>query len=244
MQRFVFGVCVSLLVIAGWAGQATADVFRPTTDGAELSSPNRRSLGSRCPNCNAGGLGGLYLLMPEQVATTAQPYPTLHWYQPTLGENRIQVNLYRYDADSQTVTAFFQLSEVVTGEPGIASLTLSAETGMAPLAVGETYYWEVLFFCEPDSCRAELHTQGWVQRIQVDDATARQLAEASLSNQVAIAAQSGLWLEAVTGLTTLLRQQPDDPDLQRRWVELLASVGLEELADEPLLPATHSDLPG
>ena len=74
-----------------------------------------------------------------------------------------------------------------------------------------------------------------MQRVAIDEATAQQLANAPLSEQVEIAAENGLWLEAVTGLATLLRTQPDDPDLQRRWTDLLASVGLEVLADEPLL---------
>ncbi|MEO1590788.1 MAG: DUF928 domain-containing protein [Cyanobacteria bacterium J06632_22] len=236
MPRFVFGCCLALLALLGVAEQATTEVFRPTVDGADLPLSTRRSVMSRCPMCNAGGLGGLYLLAPMQVATTTAAYPTLHWYQPTQGENRITVSLHQYDPEQETLSHLFHTSFVVTGEPGIAALPLSADLGMSPLVIGETYYWEVMFFCEPDSCRADHYAQGWVQRIEVDAATAQQLAAASPSERVEIAANAGLWLEAVTGLATLLRQRPEDPDLQRRWAELLASVGLEVLTEEPLLP--------
>ena len=215
-------------------------MFRPLNDVRELPGPARDSTGSspRCAHVcrdGFGGLGQLYLLMPPDIATTAAAYPTLYWYQPTAGRNRIEVNLYQYDAVRDEVAFRFNTAAVISGEPGIAALPLADQIGVAPLAVGEIYYWEVLFFCDPDSCDADRYAWGWLQRVEVDAATAQQLADASLSEQVAIAVEAGLWLEAVAGLTTLIRQQPEAPDLQRRWAELLDSVGLEALTDEPLL---------
>jgi len=247
MSRGVFGcswVLVTLTALLGLTEQAMAEVFRPVFEGNELMQPVRDSQAarSRCgASCNGlfGGLGDLYLLMPPQVATTTAAYPTLYWYQPTAGTNRIEVNLYQYDPENEAETGQFspvlKTQAIVSGEPGITALSLSEATDLEPLTVGETYYWEVMFFCDPASCDADKHVWGWVQRVELDAATAQQLASASLTEQVAIAADAGLWFEAVTGLVTLLREQPNDPDLHQRWTELLVSVGLEVLADEPLM---------
>ncbi|MEL6136548.1 MAG: DUF928 domain-containing protein [Cyanobacteria bacterium J06628_6] len=243
MRRAVFWGTWGLLtaISLGCVPPAQAEVFRPPPETINaVQNQYRYSLRSRCPACSGGGLGLVYLLLPETIAATAHPYPTLYWYTPTLGENKITVNLYHVvedEAGDESLTPVYQTTYVISGEPGIASLSLSADTGMPPLRVGERYYWEVLFFCEPDSCSAELMAYGWLQRVDVDETLQHQLATLPLSEQVLVAAEAGLWFEATHALAALLRQQPDDPELQRRWIELLGSVGLESLAGEPFLPS-------
>ncbi|MEO0605932.1 MAG: UvrD-helicase domain-containing protein, partial [Myxococcota bacterium] len=123
---------------------------------------------------------------------------------------------------------------VVTGEPGIAALPLSADLGMSPLVIGETYYWEVMFFCEPDSCRADHYAQGWVQRIEVDAATAQQLAAADPSPATAARWVTSVGHPALVALSRLTAPSGGGPFVQRQLLPFLERFEAPSQHDDPL----------
>ena len=66
---------------------------------------------------------------------------------------------------------------------------------------------------------------GWVQRI---------LPKSSTTNQIDTAAPEG-WYDAVNNLANRLIASPQDTKLRQEWTDLLKSVGLQNLAQEPLI---------
>lgn len=201
-------------------------------DSTELFPTRRESGLYRC-GCNGGGLGQVILLLPDQgIASTIREYPTFHWYTPTLGENQVRFTLQEVDIASDTWEYIYSSTMRISGEPTIHSLTLPSETDLPPLEVGKTYLWSVEFACDPDQCHRDRVASGWIQRIELDPTVRAQLEVASRSDQVTLAADNGLWLDAYDTLAQLLAENPGDESLRSRWVELLTSVSLEILIED------------
>jgi hypothetical protein len=57
----------------------------------------------------------------------------------------------------------------------------------------------------------------------------------ALLEQAALYAKVGIWYDSLSLLAQLKQTQPSDNTFAANWVELLDSVGLEEIATQPLL---------
>jgi Domain of Unknown Function (DUF928) len=219
-----------------FAPPARAESFNPPLGRSASSLTGyRQSSAARC-GCTGGGLHAVILLLPEDgTALTTEAYPTFQWYVPTEGENRVEFSLYEVDLEQNIFNPVYQTSFHTTGEPGIASYQLPAGTALPPLTQNKLYYWEVGFFCDPNDCEADLMANGWVRRIDPHALLESQLERATLSERATLAAANGLWLDASGTLARLLQENPDDTQLQARWQELLNSVELDMLSDQPFI---------
>jgi hypothetical protein len=65
---------------------------------------------------------------------------------------------------------------------------------------------------------------------------AQALTTAATEEKPDIYAKAGIWYEAVATLIKLRQEQPQNVALLNQWQTLLKSVGLEKIADQPLLP--------
>ncbi|MEM9503724.1 MAG: DUF928 domain-containing protein [Cyanobacteria bacterium P01_E01_bin.43] len=103
------------------------------------------------------------------------------------------------------------------------------------LEAGDRYHWQVAVFCNPVSEEGDLQIEGWVERQVPDEDLLAALEMASESEKVALYASNGYWFDVVNQLATLQTEAPEDADLQARWAELLESVDLEHLANQPFV---------
>jgi hypothetical protein len=62
--------------------------------------------------------------------------------------------------------------------------------------------------------------------VQLDTATSRELP--------LIYANAGIWHETLTTLVKLRQENPRDEELENYWINILRSVGLNDIAQEPL----------
>jgi hypothetical protein len=109
--------------------------------------------------------------------------------------------------------------------PGIVSISLplSAKTS---LETGKFYHWYLTLKCKGSTSNTpDIEMDGWVQRT---------LHKPSTTNQIDTAAPEG-WYDAVNNLANRLIASPQDTKLKQEWTDLLKSVGLENLAQEPLI---------
>jgi hypothetical protein len=131
--------------------------------------------------------------------------------------------------------------EVLSRQP----LQLSGEAGFfrlpypehfPALAVGEPYRWEFIVPCTSDPLYT-IALSGIVQRVNVSDALANQLAQMTVDNvrrRAMLYATAGIWPEALTTIMQARQDYPDNLAIAADWRSFLASVGLEELAEIPL----------
>lgn len=168
---------------------------------------------------------------PDMRGLTVEPKPTLFFYLPALVGSEVAFSL-----KDENGFDLYQTTLPIPQNPGIVSIKMPED---APsLEVGETYRWSFGIVCETfraGNIPEVVFVSGEIQRIQPDDDLSQKLAQAQPLEQAAIYAKYGIWFESLATLATLRQQQPENFTLASHWRELLDSVGLEEVADQPFV---------
>ncbi|MGF1458324.1 MAG: DUF928 domain-containing protein [Leptolyngbyaceae cyanobacterium] len=218
------------LTIIGHGAMALAAPYVPP---AGLGAPGRReSAGTR--GCGFGNPANLIALMPESnVGLTTAAYPRFYWYMPLSQAQFVRFTLTQVDDTDAAIATLYEAKVTVTGEAGIVSLQLPETVSLLPLVAGERYRWQVSAFCNPQSENGDLQIAGWIERRLPESGLTDELASASDLEAAALYARNGYWFDAVDALAAVRMTDPDTETLQDEWTELLSSVGLEALADQP-----------
>lgn len=195
---------------------------------------NRESGGTRGPECVESNRSVIALVPAEGMATTVAKYPTVFWYMPPTKASSAEFVL--QDGNGRIIySAKYALGQSEEGAvrlPGIMSLTIPALATLAPLEIGQDYYWQLALVCNELDRSADLVVGGGIQRIERDLILERRIQEATPQEKVGFYARQGLWYETLQTLVELRREAPDDPELARAWDKLLNSVNLEVIAEE------------
>ena len=180
---------------------------------------------------------GLTSLFPDDdLGYTTNGYPAFQWYMPSNNASHVEFNLYEVVGEEEDIfQPVYQTTFVPNPEAGIATLQLPQEAGLSPLSPDNYYYWSVDVYC-PDDAAAAMTADGFVERLVLDPTLAVALDNSSGLDRAAIAAENSLWFDATQALTEQLQAQPDDQQVLASWRTLLESIGLENIADAPLLP--------
>ncbi|WP_242072184.1 DUF928 domain-containing protein [Nostoc sp. FACHB-110] len=124
----------------------------------------------------------------------------------------------------------------VTATQGILSYTLPAD--FSGLEVGKKYRWRFSLLCDQTGGdrSADPVASGWIERVEPSATITKQLQTATNKQRVLIYAENGYWHDTLKALADLRAANPNDLTLLRDWDDLLLSVGLEEIANRPLIP--------
>lgn len=231
----IFATTVGLTVMA-----ASAEAF-PTYTPKPRGIPNIRVSGGT----RSGGLGcisdpqapQLTSIFPEDdLGYTTDEYPAFQWYVPSNNASHVEFNLYEViDEDAGIFQPVYQTAFAPDAMAGIATLQLPQQVGLAPLTSDNYYYWSVEVYC-PDETTAVMTAEGFVQVLEPEPELASALANSDGIDRAAIAAENSVWFDATRALTDHLQEQPNDLQAIIGWQTLLKSVGLENIAEAPLLP--------
>ncbi|MBH8566321.1 DUF928 domain-containing protein [Nostoc sp. CENA67] len=118
---------------------------------------------------------------------------------------------------------------------GIMSYTLPAD--FPGLKVGQKYSWRFSLLCDPTGGdrSGDPVTSGWIQRVQPTATVTQQLQTATNRQRVFIYADNGYWNDTLKTLADLRATNPSDLTLLRDWVDLFKSVGLDAIANQPII---------
>ncbi|MDB9528398.1 DUF928 domain-containing protein [Oscillatoria sp. CS-180] len=223
---------LTLLLVIGTSATALAAPYVPPSG---IGAPGRReSAGTR--GCLFGNPSNLVALAPEEnMGWTTQAYPRFYWYLPTNQASFVEFTLAKAIADSDTVEDIYSTRFDITGDAGIMSLELPATASIPPLQTGDRYRWQVTIFCNPEAEEGELSIYGWIERRLPEDNLADQLELASEIEKADLYATNGYWFDAVDQLVSLSGSMQENIEIQTRWVELLDSVQLGNLVEQPVL---------
>jgi hypothetical protein len=149
--------------------------------------------------------------------------PTLWFYVPytagVSGEFVLTQN------DRLRYKAQFKLSKT----PGIVSIELPAST--QPLELDQTYRWYFSISCAPEDEPVSAFVSGWIKRVKLDSTLERKLENVALPENIELYTQQNLWYDALDLLAKQQKGKPNNPD----WRSLLESIGLSNVANEPVL---------
>ncbi|MBW4473665.1 MAG: DUF928 domain-containing protein [Stenomitos rutilans HA7619-LM2] len=104
------------------------------------------------------------------------------------------------------------------------------------LEVGKQYHWFVTTLCDATSGLSGSPTvEGWVERSTPDVALTKALQKTLPGNRPALYAEAGIWQETLASLADLQHKYPQNSKFLNDWREALQSVGLTNVASEPLV---------
>lgn len=202
----------------------------PLPPDQDAPSGRRQGGASRCSDCENNVLP-LTALVPGDrsksfLALTALEYPTFWFYVPASSGDRPVEFVLQDEQDNYIYKTTFATS----GTPaGIISIPLPPTA--RPLEIGKQYHWTLSIQERSNS----VFVQGFVQRVALNSTLMSQLKVATPKERIALYAANGIWQDTLTLLAELRRSHPQDYTLAPEWVNLLRSVGLDNIATKPVV---------
>lgn len=194
--------------------------------------PNRtRSGGSLSGDTCTTAQQPLTALVPvENPVLTTAAHPTFLFHVPYSSE-QVQYGEFSVLVGPQETTRLYQTRFTLPAGPGIVSLRLPDAPEYA-LKEGMFYHWYFKLFCNGNSANsANLQVDGWVQRVALTPDRQRQIALASPE----------VWYDSVAQVAARLSSTPEDSSLQSQWRNLLQSIDLTNLVQEPFVGAVQPE---
>lgn len=209
-------------------------VFEPPTPGESSPAPLRgrmqrvKPTQESCFNQDAK----ITVLSPySNVITTVSAQPTLFWYIP-----QTKVKTADFVVKDEQDQIVYQTKLALHDTPGVVKLTLP---NTVVLEMGKEYQWQLVLNCGLG--KTETVTGGF-QRTVLTWAQKNQLAAAKQPLKKAeVYAQAGIWQETISIVAQLRQNRPSDRTANTAWQELLESVGLKDIANEPLIECCQAD---
>lgn len=199
---------------------------------ARVGLPGRRVGGGTRGDCNFGEKTLTALIPKNNLGLTVAGHPKFFFYIPQTTDSQ-EVEFVLSD---ETESEVYEKTFKTTGSSGVVSLSLPDS---APLEIGKKYHWYVSVICNAQDRSNDVSIDGWIQRVNTNPTLASKLEKVALGERGAIYAKANLWHEALTTLAELRHSHPHDSTVSAKWTELLQSVGLDNIAQEPLKPITH-----
>ncbi len=213
-------------------------IFKTPPPPPNIGAPSQRKAGGSrgCMDVNVQNMQSknkiLTALAPEYsgsqlvLGLTTQVRPTFWFYVPYKSDSTY-AKLVLEDELNQTI-----YKTPLTGTPGVVSVSLPSTS--EALKIGKRYHWYFNIYCKQDN-QFLTSIEGDVQLQPLNPIVQSQLDKATPQQQVALYAANGIWYEALTTLANLRRTSPQDTNLASDWASLLESVGLQNIAAEPIV---------
>ena len=239
--RTLFAVCLSLQVLSfavplrvRAAEQTQLNpieeqlVFNEAFEPTEGERPNTRGGGARpAPNC-PGNLEAIKPLMPSQnYGLTFEERPSILVNLPTTTARKAWL-IFRDRTGEFEAKAVLAISRT----EGIVRFALPEM--LPPLEVGQTYEWKLAFVCGEEIAVDDPLLTGYVTRITRTPEIERELAQKTEIEQAYWYAEEGYWYDLLLMMARSRQESPDNANLKMLWQSLLTSVGLENIASQPL----------
>ncbi len=244
--RLVIGLTIILnFCLASFSPLVQAETVdgNPNKSRANVDKKERRSVkrrgglpvyriggGSR-GNCLANQ-DQLIALVPENsVSITASTTPQLFFYIPETSQSNLVEFVVRNQQDELVYETFLETGD----RSGIITIELPESISQELQKTNEDYHWYLSMICNRQKRSHDIVVEGWLRRVEINPAIIPKLHNASPLEQASLYQQQGIWHDALSVIAQE-RKNPNYPDTtQAKWNELLNSIGLEELANQPLI---------
>lgn len=167
-------------------------------------------------------------VMPSNhQALTVAEHPTFFVYIP---QTSAQKALFVLRDDNEDY--YYKTTLPMPSKAGVVSFKLPAD---APaLKSGKNYKWSFVLMCSAEIRPDSPWVEGQIQRIE-PNSTNGTLDNLSPLERAAVYGKNGIWYDTLASLAEERRSQPENSTLAADWENLLKSVGLGAIANQPLL---------
>lgn len=189
-----------------------------TPDGQRTPGGTRPELTVACKQTDQP----LTALVPEngKGLTTAEN-PVFWFYVPYAHEDITSIEFSLHDREE--TTTLYRTSLQLTKTPAAIAISLPPSMEHS-LQLNQSYHWYFIVNCKPkEAFENDIVLDGWVTRVQ---------RRPNLESQSEV-----IWYDELTNLAKIYLSEPQNTKVKNDWTKLLKSVGLEGLAQAPLVNA-------
>ena len=221
-------ICLSSLLTLS-LGSFPQLVLAENSNTPRQGLPGRRVGGGSRGNCNFGDKTLTALIPKNNLGVTVAGHPKFFFYIPQTTNSQLVEFVLRDETDRQIYETTFK----TTGTSGVISLSLPNSAPLKALQIGKKYQWYFSIICNAQNRANDVSVDGWIQRVEPSPTLASELEKAAPRERAALYATAGIWHEALTTLAALHHSRPNDSTIATEWAQLLQSVGLDNIAQEP-----------
>lgn len=179
------------------------------------------------------------LTPPTNLGITTNAYPRLAWYIPPSSVRYAELELMS-EQDMLLYRATFRIDGE---EGGIYSLAIPSDASIPPLEADKAYRWTLALYCQSNDQTLDpsfnfgldlgrTSISSYIYRQPTLDQNAR--SNTSWVGQVQADLQDNLWLDAMNTLLQQYCEVSERNQFAEEWQQALDTIGLSELADEPI----------
>jgi hypothetical protein len=205
-------------------------IKKKTPDFSGDGRPGRR-IGGGSRNPGSSDKFPLTALMPEtNWGKTIAAHPTFSFYVPYSLQ---KIGFGEFVLQETEGNDVYRLKLALPENPGIVSFCVPENK--APLETNKLYRWYFKLYDDSQESSTPIFVEGWVQRVATTSDLEKQL-QAAKQEAYSVYANNNLWYDAIALLVELRQAYPGDARIDRAWVELLSSngVNLQTLGREPI----------
>jgi hypothetical protein len=191
--------------------------------------PGRRLGGGTRGECDLNGKNLIAIVPETNLGVTQAAKPNLLFYLPATS----QPKLVEFILQDENFNVIYEKKLTTTKNKGIVKIDLSDDPSLAGLKVGKNYRWFFSIICNRQRRENDIAVEGWVRREVLDYKTAQLLKVATPIEKVNIYAKQGFGQDALITLADLMDKQPRNSQLSATWLQLLRSMKLDAIAQEP-----------
>lgn len=173
------------------------------------------------------------LLPANQTGLTLEERPTFYVYVPQSSATKAFLSI-KDDQGNEHYQNFLDLATVDHS----AIMEIPYPEDAPSLKANQDYKWSFVVLCDnrlrPDSPLVE----GSIRRINIEEQNSlkQELQQANTDLEKAkVYANAGIWYETIGILAKLQKSNPENSSLNTAWINLLNSVGLNEISEAELL---------
>lgn len=223
-------IAIPLLSLPSMAGKIT---FKPPGEPAPKETAggaSRTGIGetAACSSARTGiGKSVTPVLPTNNIGFTLTEHPTVFVYIPLSTARKAFFSV--QDEENNNV---YQTDIELPSQPGVMQLKLPPD---APgLKTNKNYKWSLVMICTADLEPDSPFVSGWIRRVEYKT-NIRNNNKSITLDSVSKLAETGIWYDTLATLAQLRMNQPNNLLLATSWQDLLDSVGLNAIANEPLV---------
>ena len=189
---------------------------------------NRRDAGSR-GNCLAKGHNVVALVPDRPINKTISTSPQLFFYIPQIEQAKEIEFILRNNKDELVYKKLF----APNNQEGIISFSIPETVTENSREAHQNYHWYLSLICDHKHRSQDIVLEGWIEYVQLNNPVAAKINASDSITKSNLLQQEGIWYDA---LSVLAKQKDSNSILiQTEWSKLLQSIGLSDLASQPLV---------
>ena len=123
-----------------------------------------------------------------------------------------------------------EMNVPISGQPEIISIKAPTK-----LEIDKEYKWFLALKTDGQLSTRTPYVNGWIKRVRPNQKVKASMQQPDLLQQAETFAEEGIWYDCVATLAKLRASQPNNQNLEEEWLELLESVGLNQINKAPIV---------